>query len=409
MSLNTKQRQILHTIIVVFLVVVAIRNIVYFTPYLLSEELIKRVDFPNYYMGARLLRENKQNLYDLQTQSDTYRDITGIDINKYHEYTEYKYVAEITEFFLPFRALPPLAFSMLPLSYFSYSNAFWVFWLVNLGTLLTAVFLLTYKTHTTKQKIVTLIGGLAYEATFIALGQGQPTILLMLVTVLVYRLIKGERLFYAGLVSGLYLLKTHYIVITPFIWIITRLDRKYIGGLLISVVGFFIFSLALVGPDVLVKYPEFIINTENTEYFSPATRLASIQGYLTNLAGLKAITSPIIIVSMILYALIGGLLYRQTKKYSLEYLFGMAVLFGVLFSLHVFGQDLLIIYVSIALLATYSQKGHTTSNILTYICLLLLLTATYIKIHMLSTSLYIIVGIIFLTFPQLIQNDQSKS
>ncbi len=409
MSLKPKQRQTLHTLIVIFLVAVAIRNIVYFTPYLLSEELIKRVDFPNYYMGAKLLRENKQNLYDLQVQADYYRDITGIDINKYHEYTENKYVGLITEFFLPFRALPPLAFLMLPLSYLSYSNAFWTFWLINFGTLLIASYLLTYKTHTTKQKIVTFVGLLAYEATFIALGQGQPTILLMLVTVVVYRLIKGERLFYAGLVSGLYLLKTHYIVITPFIWIITKLDRRYLVGLLISMIGFFIFSLVLVGPDVLVKYPEFIVYTENTEYFSPPTRLASIQSYLTNLAGLNTTTSPIIFVSMILYALTGGILYKQTKKYSLEYLFSMAVLFGILFSLHVFGQDLLIIYVSIALLATSSQKGYTNSNILTYACLLLLLTATYIKIHMLSTSLYIIVGIIFLTFPQLIQNDQSKS
>src|SRR5262249_23318374 len=154
---------------------------------------------------------------------------------------------------LPFEVLPFAVLAFFPLRL-----AYAIWFICNVGLLLSALLVLRPYLPGLKSETAS---GLLYVATFLplllALCQGQDSLMLLLIWALTFTSIQKGRDQRAGRILALASFKPQFLVPTLLMFLIAR-NWKFFVGFLESALLLFAVSLAIVGWDGFMKFPQLV-------------------------------------------------------------------------------------------------------------------------------------------------------
>jgi Glycosyltransferase family 87 len=256
---------------------------------------------------------------------------------------------------LPYNHPPFEAVMFAPLTYLAYPFAF-VFWdALNLAMLIALMFLL--RPHLPQLQNyawpLLLLTSLAFFPIFAALLQGQDAILLLFLCGLAFVCLKEHRDFFAGGWLALGLFKPQFIL--PVILLLLVQGRKRVlYGFVPMAALLLLVSGAIVGWDVIILYPQYVLGLENT-----LARGAIVPVDMPNLRGMLDILfsgAPYIVPAILLISL--GLLVftvfecrKLARKSVFDLNFSLMVTSALLVSYHALIYDLSVLFLPILLLA----------------------------------------------------------
>jgi hypothetical protein len=327
-------------------------------------------DFSGAYTAGRILRDGHgSRLYDDVLQESVQRSFSERAVQKRRT-------------ILPYIHLPYEALLFAPLAYFPYLTAY-VIWLgVNLALLCAIPFLLRRRLEALGKVPLHswLLACLAFFPIFVALIQGQDSVLLLFLYCLAWTSLERASEFAAGSWLALGLYKYHLVV--PFVLPLWR-RKKLIAGFLSVATILGLISLAIVGWPSLLRYPRYLWGTEHNLKYGFNT----LPGLTTNLRGLISGVVPaahpeinnglIVLLSAIVLLL---MMYAAGKTSPAgsggrRALFALGMVGTVLLSYHLYVHDLSLLFLAIVLaletlLSNPSVPKWTRTTL--YICIALL-------------------------------------
>jgi Glycosyltransferase family 87 len=352
-------------------------------------------DFSGAYTAGRILRDGQgSRLYDDVLQESVQRSFSPRAVQKRGT-------------ILPYIHLPFEALLYAPLAHFSYLTAYAIWLGVNLALLGSIPFLLRRRLEALGKAPLYfwLLAVLAFFPIFVALIQGQDSILLLFLYCLAWTCLERGADLASGSWLALGLYKYHLVV--PFLLTMWR-RQKLIAGFLSVAAVLGLISLAITGWPTLVGYPRYVWGTEHDLKYG----FNSLPGLNTNLRGLISGLVPtahrdieiglIVLLSAIVLLL---MLYAASKTSSADSegrqaLFALGLVGTVLLSYHLYVHDLSLLFLAIVLvleilLSDTSMPSWTRTTL--YVCIALLfcsplylvLTLRYGQLRLLAIVLLI--------------------
>jgi len=297
-------------------------------------------DFIAYSFGAKMVLDGQgQNLYDLRLQT-TYVDMFLKD----------RYPQRENEYIAPFLAPPTTALIYIPYLLLPHSIRAPVATLINFLLILTGILVIG---KAIQNKKLAFLAVFSSWFVWVCVWQIQPTALLFLVTSLLYVSLTKKNYALAGVLCAFYIIKPQYLIITPFIFLLTEKSVTFFKAFLASILLLLIVNVSITGPHTLfVDYPKFLDITDNPSYGNRWFEMYSVQqityGFSRFLVDSKI---PPLIVGAIFY--LWGLFkihkLVNSKKTALE-LFPVVIIITVLSAYHTLSQDLSLMAIGIAIL-----------------------------------------------------------
>lgn len=345
-----------HVVILFFVGMLIVHGCVFWS----VRELVREgyPDFTSFYAAGKTVREGRgSQLYD--------------DREQWRTQQEFAPRVRIRRAALPYLRPPFEALLFVPLTLLPYSQAYLLWNAVSLCAVLAVPFLLRRRIPTLKPfppwQLALL--PLAFTPVFLALLQGQDSILLLLFYSLAYLALGRTADFRAGCWLGMGLFKPHLVI--PFVGILLLQGRRKVGLGFLSVAAVLFFtSLVVVGWPELLRYPGYIWWLEQhtgrglvLPRDTPNLR-GLVEGFLSPLLPTWAI---LLLVSVLSVAVISwaatrrpGLRGGNTGVHDLD--FSQALVATFLVSYHAFAYDLSIMLLPILLLVAWvlanSRKTH---------------------------------------------------
>lgn len=202
-------------------------------------------DFSIFYTAGRILRDRQgSRLYDDALQESVQRSFSPLAVQR-------------RGVILPYNHPPFEALLFVPLAHLPYVTAYLTWFLVNAGLLCSIPFLLRRRLTTLGNAplYLWLLASLAFFPIFIALIQGQDSILLLFLYCLTYASVGRRSEFSVGgwLALGLY----KYHLVAPFVLPLWR-RKRLIAAFLSVAVSLGLISLAITGWQGLLGYPRYV-------------------------------------------------------------------------------------------------------------------------------------------------------
>jgi alpha-1,2-mannosyltransferase len=303
-------------------------------------------DFSGAYTAGLILRAGQgDRLYDDALQESLQRSFSPIAVQKRGT-------------ILPYIHLPYEALLYEPLAYFSYPTAYTIWLGLNLALLGAIPFLLRRQLRALGNlpPLLWLLACLGFYPIFVALIQGQDSVLLLFLYCLVWRgLERGSELASGSwLALGLY----KYHLVAPFVLPFWR-RKKFITGFLSVAVVLGLISLAITGWSSLLRYPSYLWGTEHDLKYGfnnlPGL-IANLRGLISGIVpnsqpqiqtGVTALLSAVVLVTM---------LYAAGKTVATDFairqsLFALFLVGTSLVSYHLYVHDLSPLFLALVLLA----------------------------------------------------------
>jgi Glycosyltransferase family 87 len=256
-----------------------------------------------------------------------------------------------------FEALLFQAFAVLP-----YRSAYLLWLAVNLMLLL-LVLLLLRKHIILMQRagyFFWLLTALAFFPLFVALLQGQDSILLLLWCVLAYVALQRDSLFLAGCCLALGLFRFHLVLPMVFIFLLHR-KWKLVAGFASVAAGLALISAWVVGIRQALLYPSWLWKLEGSMGTSAPllSAMANLRGMLYTVLHRDA--GPL---SRIVLAAIAVLLLLWTAKKcnfrgslsDFDLSFSLVLVTTIVTSYHVLPHDLSLLLLAVLLVANYVSE-----------------------------------------------------
>lgn len=307
-------------------------------------------DFCIFYTAGSILRDGRGvELYDQKLQESVQRSFAAGGI---------AHRGSILPYFHP----PFEAVFFVPFTYLSYLSAYFVWAAINLGMLI-AVGLILHKHLPALRGLPRwfwIVAGVAFTPTFIALLQGQDSILLLFCYTMSFLALRRNSEFSAGAWLSLGLVKYHLLLpfLLAFLW---QKRSKVIVGFSTGALVLGLVALAGVGWQGLLSYPAYVWKSEHSNIYS----WNNFHGNTTNLRGLLLSELPggelpqnarlvqgLLIVSSLAVLGIAGWTWRKVKFFSSregELAFALNLLAALLVSYHAFVQDMSLLLLAIPL------------------------------------------------------------
>lgn len=301
-------------------------------------------DFISFYSAGKIVAMGKASyLYNLNFQY-------GVQMETLAPYSN-------STFLLPFRNTPLVALLFLPFSLISFIRAYFLYVLC-----LAALYILFLKsTWNTLNKKYLFLLFVFFMPVYYSIVYATLSILVLAILFAVYTMFVREKLFLAGFLSGLLIIKPQFLLIVPFIlvWLLRRDLHKFLTfskGLLLSLVLLGGISTLLVGFSNIISYPLFLSISEREIFGSRWFQTATLNHTFTYLSHEWGIMVSSVKLSLFLYVLPLIYLARYSKKISLERLFAGAIPLVIVLSFHSLTHDLVLMLISILLLISESTK-----------------------------------------------------
>ena len=238
---------------------------------------------------------------------------------------------------------------------------------VNVGVVLLIAWTMNPLTTTLRQVLgVSVVLWLfAFYPILCTLGQGQDSLILLLLTALSLRFAARKQLFSSGLVLGLALFKFHLVFgVAFFTFVLPRKWRGVIGFVISSILVTGI-SRAAVGQGFPVAYIGMLRHQEEI------TPWGFIPWFMPNLRGLLTWILPWDVGVCLLITMFGSavvatvaiwVVIRSHSNLSETELFTLAILTVLLVSFHLHMQDLTLAALPILVLLDAALRSQLTSN-----------------------------------------------
>ena len=247
---------------------------------------------------------------------------------------------------------------------------------------------------------------LVYIPVLHTLVQGQISLILTLNLLFIYQFIKLKKSFIAGILYSLLLLKPQYLIIFPFLFILTKNKHRFISGALLSFSILLLISGWVSGPAALLNYPAFILSTENPHHRTYANHMGSLNSLLS-LPFLSLSPFSILIFNGLLYLFFLVLFIQRYRLIGFEQSFAAAVLLSMLFAIHVLSPDWALLLIPTYLMTNQSltKNDHKAIPILVF-SVIFISTSALFSNRMVAVIFLVFLAIILL-FYQPIKNIES--
>ena len=302
-------------------------------------------DFSIFYTAGRIVRDGQgARLYDDSLQEPVQRSFAPLAAERRGGAI------------LPYNHLPFEVMLFVPLARFSFVTAYAIWLILNVALLCSIPCLLRKRLPELGKAplYLWLLACFAFYPIFMALIQGQDSILLLFLYCLAYEALERRSELAAGgwLALGLY----KYHLVLPFVGSLWRRNRL-IAGFLTAAGGLGLISLAITGWQGLVSYPRYVWGTEH----DPKYVLNSLQGQTANLRGLISAMVPaahsaigtglVIFFSAIVLLVMMSAAARISWEDSTcrQALLALNLVGTILISYHIYVHDLSVLFLAILL------------------------------------------------------------
>src|SRR5216683_2461956 len=271
-------------------------------------------DFTFYYAAARIgITHGWQSIYDLGLQqSELYAIGSRIKI------------AELARYISP----PPLAWLALPFTLLPYPIAYWSWSALLLAALVGTWYLAAPGAG--RVRLIHLVAALAWLPVIYALQLGQPGLLVALGVSGSYALLRKHRPFLSGLALGVIVLKPQLGFLLP-IALLAGGRLRAVAGAAVAIVVLVVASGINVGPDGMAAYAERLSFAADV----PVNRQLTLALVIGGLAAARLVQAAIAILAL-------ALVFRLRKQ-SLEWMFVLAILGGLLATPYLHLDDLVML------------------------------------------------------------------
>ena len=308
-------------------------------------------DFTIFYTASQILAAGKgSELYNDNLQESVQRGFSPLAIERRGT-------------ILPFNHPPFEAILFLPLSHFSYLTAYLIWAVVNLALLFGLIFILRKHFAVIGQAPPWLwwLAALAFFPIFIALIQGQDSILLLFCYAMAFLSLGRKAEVSAGAWTGLGLFKFNLVL--PFaISLFLAGRKKFAGGFAAAAVVLFGLSLMVTGWHGLWRYPAYVWASENNQKYvwnMPHGNIANLRGMVDAFLRDRHLERNILIaVASII--LLGAVTFAWRKMWPRsasfpQLMFAAGLVAAVLLSYHVYVHDLSILFLAVAIVIEFLQ------------------------------------------------------
>ena len=359
-------------------------------------------DFAFIYAAAELIKDGSgTHLYDYDAQK-------RVQDRLFSE-------VEIRKGTLVFNHLPVEALLFVPFSYLPFAWAYGLWAVINVSILFGLPFLLAPHDSNLKEIFRPFLSlfFVAFFPCFVAVLQGQISILLLLLFALAFLSLKQGRDFLAGCLLGLTLFK--FQIVLPFMLPFCLKKRwKVLFGFLVVTSGLVLLSLSLVGWKGMTAYLHLLWR-ENQNLVSRGQQqiyaiypqaMPNIRGFLYGACagkipeagiGIGVVGSSLI---LLLWSAIRWIRFRERQVVDLS--FSLNLLVALLVSYHLLLHDLSLLSLPLLLLLNHRVGTRTPSRLLRYASLVVIgiffLTPLYLTL-MRDEHLYLLFWpLLLLTF-----------
>jgi hypothetical protein len=324
------------------------------------ETILDSSDFPQYLSAASMIKEGQGNfIYDVQKQSSEIAKI----------------VYPSTKAKPPFRNPPFVTLFYYPFSAFSLSKAYGKFSILNFSIVMLIIYLSISYFKNLSKFAFTLILPFAYYPIVLNIIRGQVSLYLDLAVLLTYFWLDANPLFSGMAYSFLSIKPQFFVVGLPFIMILSKDRKRFLAGVILASAALAAISVYMSGFIALVDYPSFVLSTEKIASGSPTNVMFSLYNFLSFILGELSVRNSIFILIVHLLLYIATLyLFVRTYKYQRELAFAAALIFIVLYAIHVLPYDLAIITTSIFILVdqVFSDINYWLKSVLLLIVMMIL-------------------------------------
>jgi hypothetical protein len=301
-------------------------------------------DFSIFYTAGRILRDRQgSRLYDDALQESVQRSFSPLAVQR-------------RSGILPYNHPPFEALLFVPLAHLPYVTAYLTWFLVNAALLGSIPFLLRTRLKALGHAplYLWLLACLGFFPIFIALIQGQDSILLLFLYCLTYASVGRRSEFSVGgwLALGLY----KYHLVAPFVLPLWR-RKRLIAAFLSVALSLGLISLAITGWQGLLDYPRYVWGSEHDAKYvlnSPPGLTANLRGLISAMVPaahpeirscLLALFSAMVLLLMMYTA--GRTLWADSGRR--QAMLALNLVGTILISYHIFVHDLSLLFLAVVL------------------------------------------------------------
>lgn len=318
-----------------FLLIVFIFAAIFFN---LSGRFAFGTDFLNFYTAAQIVKDGKGiSLYKEEVQK-------GYQLRLLKKYQGEDFTFPEGRPVMKYMNPPFVLFLYLSFSTLRYDVAYDSFFILNIVFLLILI-LLASKCFTKVNKTFLYVASFMFLPTVSTLFMGQPTLILAINTLLLYHYLRENRGFQAGILTSIFLIKPQFLILCPFLYILSKDKRGY-------VVGFLSMFALLVGISILITgvtpliHDYFAVLVSGQEYWkfdSQAAKVISLNGFFSFLFGSWLYGFNLIFLNIIGYIAALFIFVKNFRNVKFGHAFTIVVFLALLFSTHTLLHDLVIL------------------------------------------------------------------
>lgn len=304
-------------------------------------------DFTIFYAAGRIVRQGMASqLYDSALQFRTQQEFASR--------------VEIRQAALPYNHPPFEVLLFVPFAGLPYFAAYLLWDLLNLLILTALAFLLRPHLPIMQRApgVFWLFVSLAFFPVFIALLQGQDSLLLLLLLTLTFVALKKKADFSAGCWLGLGLFRFHLVLPLLLILLLHKKRKTFFGFALVAF-ALALISTAVVGWKQALAYPAWVWHVEKVMGQGPAlvATMPSLRGLMESIGLAHAshvVANSTIAILSIALLLVASARWNFAKNGTVFDLgFSLAVVTTVLVGYHVLPHDLCLLLLPVLLVANH--------------------------------------------------------
>jgi Glycosyltransferase family 87 len=300
--------------------------------WLSSGPLIENTDFSMMYVGARIVHQGQgAKLYDLREQIALRDSLFKHPNPLFYEHPPFEALL-----FAPLAALP-------------YRTAYLIWGLVNAFVWLVLPYLVRPYAPVPRETLGYFALWLLFGPLLVALFQGQPSLVLLLVYTLTFMALKRRQDAMAGFCLGLGLFRFQFVL--PFALIfLFRQKWRFLAGFLFTAVLLGGLSLVAVGWHGVMSYVHLLLNVGSNPdsiSYGRAIDMPTLHGFvyaiLQHRTGPKTISFMVAVASLLLILFTAQCWRRKDRinpDDSLDVMYAAAVAVSLMTGFHMFTHDL---------------------------------------------------------------------
>jgi hypothetical protein len=262
----------------------------------------------------------------------------------------------------PFRNPPFVALAFVPFIGLYFVVGYQLFAAVNMVLLAQGTYLLGLLFPGIKKvsywKVIPITS--LFGLSILAIGQLSPVVFLGVLGT--YLFLKRKKHISAGLAAALLTVKPQFLILFPFLIFLSAQKKRFVSGSLLLGCLLAGVSLMISGADFLPSYISFLLHTEDVVFASDPREMFSLFALLRRLGvvGLEGY-----LINFIGYFLVLGAFWHKASKSKLSFDTGfiVAVLFTLVFAVHVYAQDLVWLLVPMFYLLSKATTSWKTWSV----------------------------------------------